>query len=231
MIKIIHQGRTGNVLLQNVGVSIIAKKFDKHVDNYYGIPFANELGLSLFSGNTQNTEMRKYYDSDLLELLRLENIDNGIIFDGLFQLKEFVKEYKTEILSHFNLKYENKPEQVFVHVRLGDVIHTNPGLKYYQNALNNLSFKSGFISSDTKNHPIVQKLIEDYNLQYYDNSPIGIINFAKNFENLVLSKGTFSWWMGFLSMSKNIYYPTNDIGWHGDIFVFDDWKPLDVQSF
>jgi hypothetical protein len=157
-------------------------------------------------------------------------MNNGILFDGLFQMRNFVIDYKSEILSHFNLKYENKPNQVFVHVRLGDITHTNPGLEYYRTALNKLNFESGYIVSDSPENNIVRSLIQEYNLEFYDNSPIKILEFAKNFDNLVLSKGTFSWWIGLLSKSNNIYYPINDIGWPGDIFVFDDWKALDINN-
>jgi len=230
MIKIIPQGRTGNLLLQNVGISIIAKKFDFSVENYSHLQNSEEIGLNLYSGNIVNSQFKKYYDSDLSNILQIDRIENGIIFDGLFQQKKFVIDYRLEILSHFNLNYEKYDNQVFVHVRLGDVVHTNPGLNYYQEALNKLSFQSGFISSDSPNHPIVQSLIRDYNLSIYNDSPIKIINFAKNFENLVLSKGTFSWWIGLLSKANNIIYPVNDIGWHGDIFVFEDWKSIDINS-
>jgi hypothetical protein len=230
MITIKHQGRTGNLLLQNIGVSIIAKKFDMCVQNYSTLQDIEALGLSLFSGNVINQQMKNYYDGDLFELLQSEKVDNGIIFDGLFQLKKFVTEYKSEILSHFDLKYEDKKNQVFVHIRLGDVVHTNPGLKYYQTALNQLKFDSGYISTDTPNHPIVQTLMRDYNLEFYNDSPVKTIEFAKNFDNLILSKGTFSWWIGLLSKASNIYYPINDVGWHGDIFVYDSWTPIDINN-
>jgi hypothetical protein len=230
MITIKHQGRTGNLLLQNIGVSIIAKKFDMYVQNYSTLQDIEALGLSLFSGNAINQQMKNYYDGDLFELLQSEKVDNGIIFDGLFQLKKFVTEYKSEILSHFDLKYEDKKNQVFVHIRLGDVVHTNPGLKYYQTALNQLKFDSGYISTDTPNHPIVQALMRDYNLEFYNDSPIKTIEFAKNFDNLILSKGTFSWWIGLLSKASNIYYPINDVSWHGDIFVYDSWTPIDINN-
>jgi hypothetical protein len=75
---------------------------------------------------------------------------------------------------------------------------------------------------------IVVKLSEKYNLMPYQDSPVGTINFAKNFDNLVLSEGTFSWWMGFLSKEANIYYPKGKVSWHGDIFVFDEWCGVDI---
>jgi hypothetical protein len=46
---------------------------------------------------------------------------------------------------------------------------------------------------------------ENLNLVSTEESPINTINFAKNFNNLVLSQGTFSWWIAFLSKAK-IYF-------------------------
>lgn len=230
MIQIKHQGRTGNLLLQNIGISIIAKKFNKYVGNYSPLQDSDILGLHLYSGDIKDSSILNYYDTDVFDILQSNEMNNGILFDGLFQMRNFVIDYKSEILSHFNLKYENKPNQVFVHVRLGDITHTNPGLEYYRTALNKLNFESGYIASDSPENNIVRSLIQEYNLEFYDNSPIKILEFAKNFDNLVLSKGTFSWWIGLLSKSNNIYYPINDIGWHGDIFVFDDWKALDINN-
>ncbi len=65
-----------------------------------------------------------------------------------------------------------------------------------------------------------------FNLEIYNASPLNTIDFAKNFKNLVLSEGTFSWWIGFLSNANNIYFNERERFWHGDIFVFPEWKAL-----
>jgi hypothetical protein len=69
-------------------------------------------------------------------------------------------------------------------------------------------------------------LIENCNFILYHDTPINTINFGKNFKNLILSGGTFSWWIGFLSKAKNVFFPKDKIKWHGDIFVFDKWQGL-----
>jgi hypothetical protein len=61
---------------------------------------------------------------------------------------------------------------------------------------------------------------------YFVVSPLETIDFAKNFNNLVLSEGSFSWWIGFLSHANNVYYNERPRFWHGDIFVVSKWKKL-----
>jgi hypothetical protein len=117
---------------------------------------------------------------------------------------------------------------VFVHVRLGDVAEHCPGLAYYTNALDGIDFKQGYISSDSPMHPLVQELMAKYNLRFVALSPHRTIQFANTCKHLILSNGTFSWMMGFFAFdASTIQYPKVKVPWHGDIFVFPEWKEVD----
>jgi len=226
MIRLEKIGRMGNNLLQNVGVSILSKKLNLKVDNYINEEQFHKIGLSLNKEGLIKQNYKKYYDSDLEELLSIRYTNNcGIIYDGTFQYKNFLLNYRKDILDHFSLNYEFiGNNDAFIHVRLGDVPHVNPGLDYYIKALNNINFNKGYISSDSMDHHIVMTLIKQFNLTPIYMSPIDTINFGKNFNNIILSGGTFSWWIGFLSKAKNIIYPSiTPPKWHGDIFVYDEW--------
>lgn len=226
-----YQGRSGNILLQMIGTSIISKKFNLRVEYNQNLSNFKLLGLELNNGTKKLSNFKEYFDTQLMEILNSDSIENGIIYDGTFQVSDFVKKYRMDIINHFNLKYENEGNNdLFVHVRLDDVANHNPGLKYYDTAIESINFNKGYISSDTIDSPLVTSLINKYNLIPYQSSPIETIDFAKNFNNLVLSKGTFSWWIAMLSKSNNIIFSINDIGWYGDIFVFDDWKYLDINK-
>jgi len=117
----------------------------------------------------------------------------------------------------------------FIHVRLGDIIDLNfyTRYEYYDKALSQITFDNGYISSDTINHEICQKLISKYNLIIFNSNEIETIQFASTCKHLILSTGTFSWMIGIFGFFSKIYYPTIKIKWHGDIFIFPEWKKID----
>ena len=72
MIKIIHQGRTGNQLLQNIGLSILSKKFDLKVLNYSHIPDSEEILGTKYNqdGRVLNDTIKVYDTQEHIEYLR-----------------------------------------------------------------------------------------------------------------------------------------------------------------
>lgn len=130
----------------------------------------------------------------------------------------------------FMMRYNNNND-VYVHVRLGDVtgIHSLP-FEYYDTALSNLNgeYNQGYISSDSIDHSICQQLIQKYNLKPINYDVVETIQFASTCRHLVLSLGTFSWLIGFFAYSSDdIQYPVDKKPWHGNIFVFPEWKCVD----
>jgi hypothetical protein len=117
---------------------------------------------------------------------------------------------------------------VFVHVRLGDVPHHCPSMAYFEKALDGIRFDKGYISSDSPTHPLVQTLMKKYNLLLVALPPHRTIQFANTCKHLVLSHGTFSWMMAFFAFDADtIQYPQVKTPWHGDIFVFPEWKQVE----
>jgi hypothetical protein len=45
---------------------------------------------------------------------------------------------------------------------------------------------------------------------------------------LILSEGTFSWWIAFLSDAKNIFYGKSDKVWTISNIFSDEWKKINV---
>ena len=126
----------------------------------------------------------------------------------------------------FNSRYK-KNNNVFIHVRLGDVTDKNPGFDYYYKICSKLNFEKGYISSDSINHSICNKLIMKYNLQVYGNEEIKTWQFASTCKYIILSNGTFSWIIGALGFFSNVWYPKIGKKWHGDIFHSDIWNEVD----
>ena len=127
---------------------------------------------------------------------------------------------------------ENKNQKdTFVHVRLGDISHDEAScdINYYRKAL--IGLNGGYISSDSPNHDIITKLSEEFNLKIFESSPEETIIFGSQFENKILSLGTFSWWIGFLGNQNNVICPVQKEyrEWHGDIFPFLNWKEVSVK--
>jgi hypothetical protein len=230
MIKIKHQGRFGNRLLTTIGISILSRKTDLKVLNYDNRCL--RFGLQVHQGDRSFETLKYIGDDDVLRLLdKVELIEYGLECDGLFQSREFISTYEEEIKQTFvNLIYSDDfMDDLFVHVRLGNQVHLNPGFNYYQNCINQINFKRGFISSDSPNNKIVQDLITMNNLTLINLPAEEVISFGKNFGNLILSNGTFSWWIGFLSKAKIVFYPEMSRKWHGDIFIDPTWNGVKIR--
>jgi hypothetical protein len=62
MIKMNFSGRTGNILLQNIGISIIVSKFNLSVKEFLYIPDSENIGLRLYSGERIEEEILQFTD-------------------------------------------------------------------------------------------------------------------------------------------------------------------------
>ena len=120
-----------------------------------------------------------------------------------------------------------------MHVRWGDLASAKnwfaiPQYEYYAKCLSDTNYERGYLASDTFDHPFIQNLLNEFNLEFYDNSPEETIIFGSTFSNKVLSFGTFSWWVGFIGNQDNIMYPNSDgYSMAGDIFeCMTEWKAV-----
>ena len=226
MIKLcdsVKNGRLANKLLQNIGISVLAKKYN-YFPEYHDIEENKLIGLNLFYGKEKKSNFVWYDEHESLKkLLDGVDIDHGIIYHGYFQQRYFLlncKKYLDDVIKKKEIKKYNK---VFVHVRLGDQTHTNPGILYYEKILDSISFSGGMISSDSLENSMITNLSEKYNLKIFNSSPIDTIIVGSEYEYRVLSNGSFSWMIGYLGNNDKVFCPTT-LTYHGDMFVYPEWN-------
>ena len=230
-----NTGRLANRFFQNMAVHFVAKKYDILATYLSEAPF-RELGIELYKdGKVQTYEKHIPMDeSTFMDLIQFEKKECTVVYVfDYYQTKEFSLFLKQNmdwerILQHnlFKKRY-NSNNDVFVHVRLGDIVKWNPGFQYYDSVISSLTFRSGFITSDTPSHPIVQSLIQKYNLLLFNKNEVDTLMFGSTCKHIILSNGTFSWLLGFLGRYSTVYFPKTKHVWHGDIFVFPEWKEIE----
>jgi hypothetical protein len=128
----------------------------------------------------------------------------------------------------YNDRYKTNND-LFIHIRLTDVSQNNPGSKYYLNAIKMVNYDNIYISTDEKTHPIIGEIIEVYpSIIIIDSDEIRTIQFSSTCKNIILSHGSFSAIIGYLSFFSNIYYPEYDYGkiWYGDMFSINGWNKV-----
>jgi hypothetical protein len=238
MIEIKYDGRLGNWLFQYCLASILSNKFKLKIDDtctnfieknniLINKKYKNDVELENNKSNFK-FHFTDFYKNKLNICSYYKNILLGV--DNYYQNSELIDEYfdfykNLYIFPETELKNN---EHVFCHVRLGDIQNIKNIVlpyEYYDEALSKLNFKKLFIASDTINHPIVKSLCDKYNGEIFNGSPAETINFGSRFKKMVLSEGTFSFWIACVSDASEILIPSEERKknygirkWHGDIF-------------
>ena len=144
--------------------------------------------------------------------------------------KHIQNELKTSIKNANNYKNRyNNNDDVFIHIRLGDVAVFNPGFEYYDKALSIIQYDKGYISTDSPDNNIIQKLITKYpTLELLNYDEVNTIQFGSTCKYVILSHGSFSTVIGYLSFYSTVYYPEYDFNkiWYGDTFSIPEWNKV-----
>ena len=237
-----NNGRLGNQIIRNLAVSLLAEKHNLKVQ-YFNENLINKLGINLFSGENVYDTIQSLTDDNYFNIYNCGNLNYNLNpNNNFFQTKEitnFLYDYlhtdiiKTNIIENnpFKERYEINND-LFIHIRLADVAHHNPGLNYYLNTIKTINFDNLYISTDDDNHNIVKELLQLYpttKLIYYDE--INTFQFASTCKYIILSHGSFSAVIGYLSFFSNIYYPEYDLNkiWYGDMFSINNWNKCSIK--
>lgn len=251
-------GRFGNQFIRNVCASFLAKKYDlkfqykfqNDIQNMGIDLFTDGTRFHKKTLSFKDEYFDKFMDNDTsVETVwdgteeptpETHNIDVNFIYLQTRTTAKYIRNYVNEReiaiknSNPFRERYGNNND-IFIHLRLGDALHYAPPFDYYRDTIievlkrsSNGGFGKRFISSDTLNHPLCQKLIYDFGLFPIQMNEINTIQFASTCSNIILSNGTFSWLIGVLAFNSNIYYPQIKTVWHGDIFIFPDWNEMAI---
>jgi hypothetical protein len=232
-----HRARFGNLFFLNMCLHLFSQKYHLKSSYKYEKQF-NQLGIYFYKGSKKYKKNLLLTDYNFESLLKSDVsprniiINNNVWFhkNGFCRLiqRYFTKNNLFERIRSHN-KYKNRynnNNDLFIHVRLGDVTgKTNHLLEYYIKVIDSNQFSKGYISSDSINHDICTNLIKKYNLKIINKSEVETIMFGSTCKNIILSGGTFSWLIGFLAgENANIFYPKLKETWYGDIFSFSNWN-------
>jgi hypothetical protein len=237
-------GRLGNQIIRNLAVSLLAEKFNLKVD-YFNKDLINELGIELFNGENIYQDTIILDDYNYFYIYDHDNLNYNLYPNkDYFQTKEitnFLYDYlhtdkiKSNIINKNSFKDRyNANNDLFIHIRLADVSHHNPGIDYYMNTISTINFDNLYISTDEKTHDIIETLITRHpNAILIDCNEIVTIQFASTCKNIILSHGSFSAIIGYLSFFSKIYYPEyeTDKMWYGDMFSINNWIKCSVKQF
>lgn len=228
-VSIKYNGRTANNIVQYIVGHFIARKYGlKLVSN---ISIHNNIKFSNTDIGIIGNDLIIINDDNWLDIVFGDKKFDSphFILDGYFNEKKFFEFFEDDIKKNINLIYDDTIDKksVMVHYRIGDLEGTRRVLpvEYYEEALQTIKFTKGFITSDSIEHDFCKKLISKYDLTPINLDPMNTIDYCKNFNNLILSEGSFSWLIGFLSRTNNIICSSRFNLWHGDLF-FDRWKKL-----
>jgi hypothetical protein len=108
----------------------------------------------------------------------------------------------------------------------------NPGLYYYINTINGINYSDLYISTDSLNHSFILNLKQRFpKLIIINSNEINTIQFASTCKNIILSHGSFSAVIGYLSFFSQIYYPEYESGkiWYGDMFSINNWNKCSIK--
>ena len=231
MIDMKYRGRLGNRMIQYAAAYVLAKKTglkldapktrayintgtyktssstNDKIETYFGSVFK----INSLSGHKFNNFI-ELTDDNYFEHLKNPTPNKGYLLNGYFQHERLLVDYREEILNLYQSPesdFTPNKNDAFVACRLGDCLKTHRtycSMKYIEDQLitSRDSYDNVYVTSDTINHPPLAKLIKKYNLTAHQDSPINTILFAARFNNLILSAGSFSYWMAYLSSAENI---------------------------
>jgi hypothetical protein len=209
-------GRLGNQMFEYAFGRIIAEELGYKL--IHNLNLLQPFNLPSINGKSFNTTEQyidglNFYSDNLLNEIIGNKNDRKITLHGYFQKYCYIKPYKEKIKNWFHLDKEDvyfDDTTVGIHLRKGDLTYCNQWMdmddSYYLNILERENFDKIIITSDTPDYPLIKNIISKYkNVALFNADTLSTLKVFSCFKNLILSNGTFSWWMAFLGNPKKVY--------------------------
>jgi hypothetical protein len=235
MTTIIPMGRMGNQLIRNIAVSILAEKFNLKV-KYSSVDKLNLLGIQLFNGAFAFKHTIPLHDDNYFSIYHSDSLYSNVDPTTFFQIKEISimiydylrrEDIKKWIMAKnpYITRYHTNND-VYVHIRLTDVAHCSPGFAYYKQAIETISYDKLYFSTDDPTHEIIIQFMNQFpHATRIDDTEVATMQFASTCRHVVLSHGSFSAMIGYLSFFSIVHYPEYEVHnmWFGDMFSIPSW--------
>ena len=90
-----------------------------------------------------------------------------------------------------------------------------------------LEYDNIYLASDSLNHSIIKDILKEYpSIKLIDYDEVETIQYGSTCKNVILSQGTFSAIIGYLSFYSKVFYPELKKTFCGDIFSIKDWNKI-----
>ena len=238
-------GGLGNQVIRAMALSEVAKKFDLEASYENHEQIQERLGIQLFNGYKNFQDTRYVYNNDLIYLLDVAlNIDYNVSMSrDFFQSEELSDLYfkrlnnnnQKQIIMNknpFKERYQNNND-IYIHIRLQDLSKWTPDIQYYIKAIEQIgNYGTIYVSTDEEEHDLIQNLRKCYpSLKLMDKDIIETVQFASTCKYVILTFGTFSALIGWISYYSTVYYSTvfrpygaGPLG----LFTNKGWNPISI---
>jgi hypothetical protein len=217
-----YKGRCGNKIFQYVSARIFAEKNKLNLVTQLDCDLVKTTPHKIF--DELNIQDSLTTNSNSFKNDEIECFGNhyNYIFDDFFQNCVFINKNQDLVKSFFDLpQIEKNTEDIVLHLRLDDMIHgtdiTNPTdwgdseiphPNYYKRVLNSENYKKVYIVVDKIKYEWEENYLKhfnDFNPVIISQSPHEDFIFMRNFNKIITSISTFSYWSAFLSDAEKIY--------------------------
>jgi hypothetical protein len=242
MSAILAPGRLCNQVICCLFASILSKKHNlkmNYIVNENIMIQINKLGIELYCGENVYENMIELTSLNFFELYNADNLQCNVYSNEhqYYQTLEFSifvhnklveDDTKNKIISNnsFKERYNNNND-CFIHIRLTDVADYNPGVEYYIKALSFVEYDTLYIASDDIEHTVIKEISsKNKNVICLNYHEVDAIHFGSTCKYVILSHGSFSTVIGYLSFYSKVYYPSQKLQktkWSGDIQNIPGW--------